>query len=353
MLRTFLKETIDYMKICQYILLLALLGCGGGTDSSRIPDIPVTLQTHRLDRDIAGIDTTRLQEGVKNILDQYPDFLPFYVARLLPFAVDNPEMDGLQHMEQAIGYLLTDKDYRGVFDTALRHFPDVGGINKQLEQGFKYLKHHFPDYEIPEVIYFVSGLNNWTAITYEDQRKFLGIGLDMFFGASYPHYASVGVPHYMTQRLLPASIPVHAFRAVYEEMYPFQAEGQNLLDMMIQRGKAQYFLDKVLPFMPDTLLLGYTKAQLDWCEANEAMVYNFFIRENLLYETNWQKILRYVNDGPTSTGMPGESPGNIGSWLGLQIVKAYMKRNPELSLPELMATNEAQKMLQEARYKPR
>jgi len=353
MLRTFLKETINYMKIHTYVLALVLFGCGDNTHTPPVPDIDVTLKTHRLDRDIAGIDTTRMQEGVKTVLDKYPAFLPFYVARLLPFAVDNPQLNQLQHIEQAVGYLLTDKDYRGVLDTALRHFPDVEPINRQLVQGFKYMKHHFPDYKIPEVVYFVSGLNNWTAITYEDQQKFIGIGLDMFFGASYPYYASVGVPQYMTQRLLPASIPVHAFRAVYEDLYPFRAEGQNLLDMMIQRGKAQYFLASVLPFIPDTLRLGYTKKQLDWCAENEAMIYNFFIRENLLYETNWQKILRYVNDGPTSTGMPDESPGNIGSWLGLQIVEAYMKRNPGLSLPELLAKDDAQKMLQEARYKPR
>ncbi len=355
MLRTFLKETMRHIKIyiCAFIFTLFAGSCGDGGDHAKTPDISVTLQTHRLDRDIATIDTTRLGEGVIKILEQYPDFLPFYVTRLLPFAADDPALDSLQHIEQAIGYLLTDKDYRGVFDTVARHFPDAEPINKQLVQGFQHLKHHFPDYELPEVVYFVSGLNNWTAITYEDQRKFLGIGLDMFLGASYPYYVSVGVPHYMSQRLLPASIPVHAFRAVYEDLYPFQAEGKHLLDMIIQRGKAQYFLKNTLPFIPDTLLLGYTKAQLDWCADNEALIYNFFIQSNLLYETNWQKTLRYVNDGPTSTGMPAESPGNIGSWLGLQIVNAYMKRHPELSLQELLAMDDAQKMLQEARYKPR
>jgi hypothetical protein len=354
MLRTFLKEYIIDMKKIPYVLLLGLLSCGEDSPTTRVPDVPVTLQTHRFDKAIAAIDTNQLQTGVQQVMEQYPDFLPFYVARLLPFAAENPEMDQQQHIEQAIGYLLTDKDYRGVFDTTLAHFPDVQEVNKQLERGFKYLKHYIPEYEIPEIIYFVSGLNNWTAITYEDERKFLGIGLDMFFGANYPYYASVGVPHYMTQRLLPASIPVHAFRAIYEELYPFTAEGQTLLDMMIQRGKAQYFLSQVLPFIPDTLQLGYTKAQLTWCEENEAMIYNFFIRENLLYETNWQKILRYVNDGPTSTGMPSESPGNIGSWLGLQIIKAYMKRHPEKSLTDLLATtDDGQKTLQAAKYKPR
>src|SRR5690606_36068066 len=110
------------------------------------------------------------------------------------------------------------------------------------------------------VVYFASGLNSWTAITYEDDREFLGIGLDMFFGENYPFYVSVGIPQYMTQRLLPASIPAHAFRAIYEDLVPFTAEEKTLLDMMIQRGKAQYFLSKVIPFVPDTIRFGYTGA---------------------------------------------------------------------------------------------
>lgn len=356
MLSSFFKETLQSIKSSSHIILiitLIALGCTSRTDTPNTADISVTLNVHRLDQDMAAIDTNRLDEEVRNVLERYPDFLPFYTSRLLPFVVDDVSMDSMEHIKQAVGYLLTDKDYRGVFDTVAQHFPDVEPINKQLVQGFQHLKYYFPHYEIPEVVYFVSGLNNWTAITYEDQVKFLGIGLDMFLGSSYPYYASVGIPHYMAQRLLPASIPVHAFRALYEDLYPFEAEGRNLLDMIVQRGKAQYFMSKTLPFIPDTLLLGYTKDQLEWCAANEAMIYNFFIRENLLYETNWQKILRYVNDGPTSTGMPIESPGNIGSWMGLQIVHAYMKRHPDVSLPELLETNDGQKILQEARYKPR
>jgi hypothetical protein len=81
--------------------------------------------------------------------------------------------------------------------------------------------------------------------------------------------------------------------------------------MMIQRGKEAYFIDKVLPFLPETVKLAYTKKQLEWCDKNEGMAYNFFITQNYLYETSWPKVLRYVNEGPNSTGMGDDSPGNI------------------------------------------
>ena len=59
-------------------------------------------------------------------------------------------------------------------------------------------------------------------------------------------------------------------------------------------------------------------------------------------------------DGPSATGMPPESPGNIGAWLGLQIVEAYMKQHPEKTLKELITEPiDAQRFLMESKYKPK
>jgi len=123
--------------------------------------------------------------------------------------------------------------------------------------------------------------------------------------------------------------------------------------MMVQKGKMQYFLSKVVPFIPDTTRLGYTAKQLKWCENNEGDIYNFFIKENLLYETSQGRVLRYVTDGPTSTGMPDQSPGNIGTWVGYRIVESYMKQNPGKTMEQLFNNKDAQKILEQAKYKPR
>ena len=62
----------------------------------------------------------------------------------------------------------------------------------------------------------------------------------------------------------------------------------------------------------------------------------------------------YVNNGPTSTGMPPESPGNIGSWIGWQIIKKYMHQHPEKKLLDILNDkNDAQTFLRESGYRPR
>jgi hypothetical protein len=51
--------------------------------------------------------------------------------------------------------------------------------------------------------------------------------------------------------------------------------------------------------------------------------------------------------------MPPESPGNIGTWVGHQIIKAYMKKHPEKTFVDVMQmTMDSQTFLRESGYKP-
>jgi hypothetical protein len=78
------------------------------------------------------------------------------------------------------------------------------------------------------------------------------------------------------------------------------------------------------------------------------------VKEELLYNNEWNKVLRYVNDAPSATGMPAESPGNIGTWMGYEIVKAYAAQHPKLTLTELIYSDiDDAKFLQESKYKPK
>jgi len=50
--------------------------------------------------------------------------------------------------------------------------------------------------------------------------------------------------------------------------------------------------------------------------------------------------------------MPKESPGRAAVYVGYDIVPEYMKRNPKLTLQDLAREDNAQKILDEAKYKP-
>lgn len=346
MKRTFFRSCL----LVSALLALVFTACSGDKKTPDVSNIKVQVQSRRLDMDLARLDTNHLGNGLNALQQRYPDFLNFYLDTLMGFDIRGKFADETPGVREGLRIFLTHKDYRGLFDTVARHFPDTKKTEEQIGEGFRYMKHYFPEFREPGIVYFISGLNSYSAITYD---TLVGIGLDMYLGPRYPFYASVGIAAYISERFKPEYIPVDVFRVMYRDTHPFLMDDRNLLDMMLQRGKELYFLEKILPFTDDTLRLGFSKVQYDWCVANEANIYNMFIDRGLLYESNLQKVARYVNDGPTSAGFPRESPGNIGSFIGLQIVRQYVQEHPDVTLPALLRDKDPQRFLQESKYKPR
>ena len=67
------------------------------------------------------------------------------------------------------------------------------------------------------------------------------------------------------------------------------------------------------------------------------------------------KIQKYLTDAPFTPGLGdhNESAPKLGIWIGWQIVKKYMDKNPDVTLQQLMKETDAQKILHASRYKPK
>ena len=79
----------------------------------------------------------------------------------------------------------------------------------------------------------------------------------------------------------------------------------------------------------------------------------FFDRKELLFSNQSREFLKLLNEAPTSSGMPPESPGRAVVWTGWQMVRKYMAQNPETSLEQLMAIHDGQIILSKSKYKPK
>jgi len=347
------NRTTNFPKNINFtIILFIAVSILANACQSSAPDlngINVELKSERLDIDLYNIDTNAVGAALTTLEKKYPHFLNFYLDTLMGFGIHQNFTEDNPAISEGFRGFLTQKDYRGLLDTIRKHYPDVAHQNEQIEQGMRYMKYYFPSFHAPKVIYFSSGLNNWGAITYD---TVLGIGLDMFLGKNYPFYQSVGIADYMYPKLRKAYIPVAAFRAIYQNLHPFDFENKTLLDMMVQRGQEQYFLSKILPDEAPEVRLGFTKAQLEWCESHEAQIFNFFVSQDLLYNKKLQKVMRYVTDGPSATGMPAQSPGEIGTWLGYQIIKRYADKQTDATLTDVLKPSSGQVILTKSGYKP-
>jgi len=110
-------------------------------------------------------------------------------------------------------------------------------------------------------------------------------------------------------------------------------------------------LSKLLPYNDEYQLIGYTKQQLKDCYENEAVIWDLFVKNSLLQITDLGITKSYIDEGPKTQELGENSPGNIGSFCGWQIVKKYMQKNSNISLPKLMSTD-PETIFQEAKYKP-
>jgi hypothetical protein len=359
------SEKKTYTSISRYLYITTIFSyfllTSCNNSGEKIPDvsnIKVSLQTWRFDKDLYSIDTNHIADGLKKLLTEYPDFLNYYLDTIREYGIYGNYNDTVKGIREDLRTDLTFKDFRGLEDTIFKYYPDSKETDATLTDGFKYMKYYMPDYAVPRIIYLNMGLSKWP--TFPIDNTTFCIGLDMFLGDQFPYYKSVGIPAYMAAHLRKSYLPVSLFTTIYRTIHPFNTDDQTLLSLMVQRGKEQYFLHKILPHTPDTVLFGFTTIQLKWCGENEAMIYNFFIHQNLLYNKEGHNIIPYVNDGPFAKDLEAPSdtvkttPGNIGSWLGYRIVSAYMARHPEINLQTLLnQETDPAKLLDEAKYRPK
>jgi len=76
------------------------------------------------------------------------------------------------------------------------------------------------------------------------------------------------------------------------------------------------------------------------------------VEHKLLFDNDRMNIRRFTGPGPFTSSFTSESPGKTGVWLGWQIVRKYMNKNPETSLPALMKEKDYQKILNYSGYDP-
>ncbi len=300
----------------------------------------------RFDKELYKADTNNIAALVETLLQKYPAFTDIYFKEITGFAKTNDS----NTFYASVKHYITYKDYVGLHDTVNKYFPNTKTQDVQLLDMYKHIKYYFPKFSIGNTYYFTSGLNYWSALTVDSN---IGVGLDMYLGKQYPYYESVQIPGYQIARCEKEYIPINVCKSMYENIYPINAENKNLLDLIVMRGKQLFFMEHMLPTTKEELLLGYTAEQYAWCQKNESAIWNYFKEQKLLFNTNWQDILRYVNDGPNSTGMPPECPGNIGTFIGWQIIKKYEAKTNK-SLQEIIENNTltSQQVLQESKYKP-
>ncbi|WP_207512217.1 hypothetical protein [Longitalea luteola] len=330
-----------------FLLVAGLFSC----KDKNVPDvsrIKVELSVLRFEQDFFAIDTNQVMGSLNQLGEKYPLFLGDYLFNIMELpGISDTSTQELNLLKKFIN------DYRPVKDSADKVFRNFRAIEKDVKKGLQFVKYYFPAYKTPpQLITYIGPMEGYSDVITRDA---LAVGLQLHMGSNYSLYrSSLGqsvFPDYISRRFTPDYIVVNCMKNIINDIAPEKGGSKPLVELMVESGKRLYVLDKILPFVEDTLKTGYTAAQLKGCYENEGMIWNFFLTNNLLYNIEPVNIKSYMEEAPNTPELGDRSPGAIGIFVGWQIVKKYMSKHAELSLNELLNTD-AKKIFEESKYRP-
>ena len=341
------------LKLCLQIYLffsicLLLHSCTNKKEID-VSKISVNVKIERFDKDFSALTPQNISAQAPQLHKKYGFFFKDFMENMIGAgsAADTSYYKSLR-------IILLNKDYQELKSAVELKYPDMNVTQKELINAFKHIRHYYPTQKFPRIISFFSGFSVQTPIG----NDYIGIGLDMFLGADSKFYPALrqSIPAYISKRFSPDNITPRLIEGfAREELFPEKDADRSLLSKMVYNGKILYFLDAVMPQTADSLKIGYTSLQMDWSTNFQSEIWAYFLQNDLLYESDYMKIQKYLTDSPFTPGIGtnSESAPKLGIYTGWQIVKLYMKKNPQITLQQLMKETDAQKILNGSKYKPR
>ena len=340
-----MNKQINFKKYFILVsLLTVLVSCNRNPLKVDISDIETEVEIVRFDQELFSIPLNDTLAELTVLRDNYPDFFDLFTWKVINAGGINET-----YFPQVIGEFLTDTMIQNVKNSVETVFSDFQKIEDELIKAFKYYQYHFPQKELPVIFTMISGFNQ-SVVTAEN---IVGISLDKYLGRDYSYYPKLSNIHlYKITNMHPKKIPSDIAYAWGITEFDESRHTTTLLDNIIYQGKLMYFVDAMLPAMHDSLKIGYTARQIEWCNDNETQMWNHLIENRLLFSNKRMDILRFTNDGSYTTGFPIESPPRTGIWIGWQIVRKYMKKHKDVTLSDLMANKNYQQILNDSAYFP-
>ena len=324
-------------------MALITISCHRNPLKIDVSGIDINLEIKRLDRELFTVTPDNAKVRIPELRKEYGRFFDSYNENII--ALGNPS-DSLY--PTYLNSFLSDSMRvlsRLKVDSV---FKDMSVIRNKLEDGFRHYRYYFPHKTVPQIITILSGFNQSVALNNEA----IGISLDNYLGTDCLFYKMLGTAQYKRENMHSAKIPFDVLYSWAISEFEFDETKTNLISNMVYYGKILYYLDAMFPEEPDHLKIGYQPEKLEWCIKNEPGMWTYLIEHKLLFNTERMNIVRFIGPAPFTSTFTNESPGRTGVWIGWQIVKQYMKKNPGITLPELMSDNDYQGILNKSGYSP-
>jgi gliding motility-associated lipoprotein GldB len=243
---------------------------------------------------------------------------------------------------------MQDPLWRELYTEVQKKYANIEPVRNELTTLFKHIKYYFPKTKTPKIITVISEMDYNNKAIYADSLVI--ISLELYLGKEHKFYQ---FPNYIKQNFEEKQIMPDIVNSFSTQKIPVVTD-KSLLSQMIYRGKQLYLKDLVLPEYSDAEKMGYTTAQINWCVENESYMWRYFLEKEMLYSDDQKLMPRFINPAPFSKfylEIDNESPGQVGAWIGWQIVRSYMKNN-DVPLENLLKMD-AKELFEKSKYKPK
>ncbi|OIQ22534.1 MAG: gliding motility lipoprotein GldB [Flavobacterium sp. MedPE-SWcel] len=288
------------------------------------------------------VDEVKIDRFDQKFFEGTPDDLPKLKAEYsYLFPPSDPDEVWVNKMK--------DTFHLRLYDEVQKLYANTTVLEDEFEDLFKHMKYYYPNFRSPKVIALVSDdIETKTLYT----KDFLFIPFSLYLGGD--NYLYKGMPQYKVEQFDSSQIlPDAVVSFSNNKIEP--PRDRTLLELMVYFGKELYMKDILLPDTTDAVKMGYTPEDIAWAQANESEMWRYFIDKSLLYSTDPKLPSRFISPAPFSKfylEFDNESPGRLGSWLGWQIVRAYVENNKNVTLQELLAMD-AKTIFENSKYKPK
>lgn len=340
-------------KLLIILIAFSFFACNSKDKGPDVSKVKVDLELQRFDRDFFAIDSNNIPAGLNQLYNKYPVLTPIFIQNVLGLDSTNAVAGVKQFLSLS----------KKLNDTVNVVFKNTNDLEKDLEKAFQHVKYYFPDYQVPVVNTITGPVDALAQSELGPTPDFLapgilGISLQFYLGKQFsvyndPMFIENVVPAYRSRRFSKEYIVADAMQLVINDIFPYKSNARPLIEQMVEKGKRWWLMDKLIPFKHDSIKTGYTAQQLEWCERNEGLIWNQIIKTENLQSLDPPTLQTYLGEGPFTQGFNQEySPGNLGQWIGWQIIKKFVEKNKDISPNELM-NMDPKEILEEARYKPK
>ena len=300
-------------------------------------DIPI----YRFDKNFYKINDENYDKQLNQIESKFPGLTDYYLTNHIAMINSN---DSIRRKN-----ILSFTSFSGVVllqNKIDNYFTNTKEISNKINESFGIYKYHFPANEIPENIIFINAFNSFGIDSYNNN---LIIGLDFYLGKENPMFNTVY--YYLKTRYDVKVMIADAVEYWISSEFIETQDSKTFLEELILKGKIMYIMNEFFPDEADNIIFRFAEEDLKWCKTHEQNIWNEILKMDILYELDESNYISFFNDSPFTKGMPKESPGRLGYWVGYQIVNQYMK-NEGVSLLDLMKNTNSQEILLKSKYKP-